>query len=91
MTDKKVVAVTDVYESDFGQITAMSHMMISDKDIYLLDPSMWGHKWFNKPHQVSGLAKKGSYNEFVLESEYGLEATQPLASARICNIKRSRA
>ncbi len=91
MADKKVVAVTDVYESDFGQITAMSHMMISDKDMYLLDPSMWGHKWFNKPHQVNGLAKKGSYNEFVLESEYGLEATQPLASARICNIKRSRA
>ena len=87
--DKAAINVTDTYESDFGTVTAKTHRMYSDKRIDVMDMSLWDIKWFTRPHEVTGLPKKGSYSEFVLEAFVGLQGTQPKASGSIINCKRS--
>ena len=87
--DKVAVNVTDVYESDFGTIRAQQHRMYKDTRIDLMDMSLWDLKWFQRPHEVQNLPKKGSYAEFVLEAWFGLQGTQPKASGAILNIKRA--
>ena len=87
--DKTAVNVTDVYESDFGVIHAQVHPMYEDTVIDLLDMAYWDLKWFDRTHEVAGLAKKGSYEEFVIESWLGLQGTQPKASGSIYGIKRA--
>lgn len=88
---REITVVTDVFASDFGNITAEIHRMYPDRRIDLMDMTMWDLKWFNRPHEVQGLPKKGSYEEFVLESAFGLQGTQPKASASIINCKRPTA
>ena len=87
--DKKATNVTDVYESDFGTIQAKTHRMYPDTRIDFMDLALWDNKWFVRPHEVPNLAKKGSYEEFVLEAWYGLQGTQPKASGSLLNIKRT--
>ena len=87
--DKVAVNITDVYESDFGTIHAQVHPMYEDTIIDLLDMAYWDLKWFDPTHEVAGLAKKGSYEEFVIESWIGLQGTQPKASGSIYGIKRA--
>nr|DAP08779.1 MAG TPA: Major capsid protein [Caudoviricetes sp.] len=87
--DKTAVNITDVYESDFGVIQAHVHRLYPDTVIDLLDMSYWGIRWFQPTHEVPNLPKKGSYEEFVIESWVGLQGTQPKASGSIYNIKRA--
>jgi hypothetical protein len=85
--EKAVYNVTDTYISDFGTITAKVHRQYGDDRIDMLDMSLWEIKYFTRPHEVTGLPKKGSYDEFVLASCMGLQGTQPKASGSIVNIK----
>lgn len=85
---RKVDLVADAVETDFGVITAKSHRMYADNRIDLLDMQYWDKKWFERTHQVTGLPKKGTYKEFVIESSLGLKGTQPKASGSLLNIKR---
>ena len=78
-----------MYESDFGVIHAEVHRMYSDTIVDFMDMNYWDMKWFDRTHEVQGLAKKGSYEEFVIESWLGLQGTQPKASGSIYNIKRA--
>lgn len=87
--EKKVINVTDVYESDFGTVRAQAHRMYKDSRIDIMDMSLWDLKWFTRPHEVQNLSKKGSYSEFVLEAWFGLQGTQPKASGSIVHIKRT--
>lgn len=89
-TDKKISDVTDVYESDFGVLTCKSHRDCVDSEIYLIDPSYWGLRYFDKPHIISNdkLAKTGSYEKFIATATLSLQASQPLASAVVKNIAR---
>ena len=89
-TDKKLSDVTDVYESDFGVLEAKSHRDCPDDQIFLMDTSYWGLRYFDKPHLIpnSELAKTGSYEKFILTAILSLQASQPLASAVIKNLAR---
>lgn len=84
--DKSVTAITDTYISDFGTITAQVHRQYRNDRIDFLDMNYWGIKYFNRPHEVTGLAKKGTYEEFVLEASFGVKGTQPKASGSIVNL-----
>lgn len=84
--DKTVTNITDTYISDFGTITAQVHRQYSNDRIDLLDMNYWGIKYFARPHEVTGLAKKGTYEEFVLEASFGVKGTQPKASGSIVNL-----
>lgn len=86
--DRTVDLVADTVETDFGVITAKAHRMYPDNRIDLLDMEYWDKKWFDRTHEVTGLPKKGSYKEFVIESCLGLKGTQPKASGSLLNIKR---
>lgn len=87
MKERKIVNVISSYESDYGSFTAKAHRMYPNTWMHFMDLDYWKLRWFSKPHEVTDLAKRGSYKEFVLESELGLEGTQPKASGAIINIK----
>lgn len=84
--DHTVTNITDTYDSDFGTITAKVHRQYGNTRIDLLDMNYWGLKYFERPHEVTGLAKKGTYAEFVLEASLGVKGTQPKASGAIINL-----
>lgn len=87
-TDHRLDEVVTTYETDFGVIKAQVHGDLPDDEIYILDPSYWRLRWFDRAHITpdSQLAKDGSYQKFVATAIMGLEATQPLASTAITNI-----
>lgn len=87
-TDHRVDEVVTTYETDFGVVKANTHRNLANDSIYLIDPSYWRLRWFDKPHVIPDdkLKKEGSYQRFVASAIMGLEATQPLASAAIKNI-----
>lgn len=87
-SSSKLVDAATVYESDFGTITAHAHAMYPDNRIDLLDIQYWDLKWLNPTHEVSNLAKTGTYEKFVVESDLGVQATAPQASGAIVDIKR---
>ena len=84
--EHSVENVTDTYVSDFGTITAQVHRQYGNDRIDFLDMNYWGLKYFVRPHEVTGLPKKGTYTEFVLEASLGLKGTQPKASGAIVNM-----
>ena len=84
--ERDVVNVTDTYISDFGTITAHVHRQYGNDRIDFIDPNYWALKYFNRPHEVSGLPKKGTYTEYVLEASIGVKGTQPKASGAIVNL-----
>ena len=87
-TDRRVEEVVTTYETDFGTIKAQVHRDLANDTIYILDPSYWKLRWFDRAHIIPDdkLAKDGSYQKFVATANMGLEATQPLASTMIKNI-----
>lgn len=87
-TEKKMTQVATAYESDYGTIVANTHRLYNDNRLDLLDMMYWDHKWFKRTAEPQDLAKTGSYDKFAIESWYGLQATQPKASAALINIKR---
>lgn len=84
--ERVVTDVTDTYVSDFGTITAQVHRQYGNERIDFLDMNYWALKYFTRPHEVTGLAKKGTYTEFVLEASLGVKGTQPKASGAIINL-----
>ena len=87
-TETKLNDAATVYESDFGVITASAHAMYPDSRLDILDMQYWDLKWLNNTHEVSNLAKTGTYEKFVVESDIGVQATAPQASGAIVDIKR---
>lgn len=75
-----------VYESDFGMVTAKAHHMYGNDRIDILDMQYWDLKYLNPTHEVQGLAKTGTYEKFVVETDVGVQATAPQASGAIINI-----
>ena len=85
--EKKTNMIATTLETDFGEVVCKPHLWFPDSMILALDSQYLEKKWFQRTHKVSGLAKKGNYSEFVIESSIGLKFDQPLSSAAIINIK----
>ena len=85
--EKKSNLIASTLETDFGVITCKPHRWFPNDMLLLLDQQYLEKKWFERTHKVPGLAKKGNYTEFVIESTIGLKFDQPLSSAAIANIK----
>ena len=86
--ERKLDLVADTLETDFGIITAKSHRLYPDNRIDFMDMNYWSLKWFERTHEVPGIATKGSYKEFFIESWLGLKGDQPKSSGSLLNIKR---
>lgn len=80
--------VADTYETDGGVISAHAHRMYSKNRIDILDMGYWDLRWLERPHEVTGLAKDGTYDKFVLEAKLTLQASQPKASASVIDVER---
>jgi len=87
--DKKTNLIATTLETDFGEVVCKPHLWFPDNMVLLLDSQYLEKKWFQRTHKVGGLAKKGNYSEFVIESSIGLKFDQPLSSSAIINIKSS--
>lgn len=85
--DKKTNLIASTLETDFGVITCKPHRWFPNDMLLLLDHQYLEKKWFERTRKVPGLAKKGNYSEFVIESTLGLKFDQPLSSSAIINIK----
>lgn len=85
--DKKMNLVADTLETDFGVVTAHPHLWYPTTRIDAIDGQYAQLKWFDRTHEVTGLAKKGNYEEFVIEGSIGLKVTQPHACGSILNIQ----
>lgn len=85
--EKKVNLIADTLETDFGQVTAHPHLWYPRNRMDAIDDQYMALKWFARTHDVTGLAKKGNYSEFVIEGSIGLKCVQPHACASIINIK----
>ena len=85
--DKKMNIVATQLETDFGEVTARAHLWYPPDRVDAVDDRYLGKKWFQRPQKVPGLAKKGNYSQFVIESSIGLQFNQPLSSGSIINIK----
>lgn len=85
--ERAMTQVINTYESDFGTVNSIHHRLYSDDTIHILDMNFWNLKWMDRTKAVKGIAKKGSYTEFAVESRLGLEGNQPKASCAITNIK----
>ena len=68
-------------------VNARVHRWFPDTNIVALDTEYISKKWFDRTKKVDGLAKKGNYSEFVIESSIGLKFDQPLSSGAIMGIK----
>ena len=85
--DKKTNLIATTLETDFGEVTCKPHLWFPNDFLLALDSQYLEKKWFEKTRKVQGLAKKGNYSEFVIESSIGLKFDQPLSSAAIINIQ----
>lgn len=85
---RKIDLVAESVETDFGTINVKTHRMMGDDKIYLLDMQYWKHRWFEHTHRVPNLPNVGTYDRYVISSTYGLQGSQPKASACITGIKR---
>ena len=85
--DKKTNLIATTLETDFGEVTCKPHLWFPNDFMLALDSQYLEKKWFEKTRKVQGLAKKGNYSEFVIESSIGLKFDQPLSSAAIINIQ----
>ena len=85
--DKKTNLIATTLETDFGVVNCKPHLWFPNNMLLALDSQYLEKKWFQRTHKVSGLAKKGNYSEFVIESSFGLKFDQPLSSAAIINIQ----
>lgn len=88
--DKTVYSVVDTFDTDFGPIKTQIHRDISDNELYILDPSYWGLRYFDRPHMTGSdkLPKTGTYEKAVFQATMTLQASQPLASVAISNLAR---
>lgn len=86
--NRKLDMVADALETDFGVITAKAHRLYPDNRVDFMDMQYWALKWFQRTREVPGIATKGSYKEFFIESWLGLKGVQPKSSGSLINIKR---
>ena len=78
---KELVAAYDVYQSDFGDFKIVpNRVMQRTRDAYLVDPDMCALAVL-RDMQDQELARIGSARNFMIESEFALEAREERAMA----------
>ncbi|HEX2581238.1 MAG TPA: DUF5309 domain-containing protein [Dongiaceae bacterium] len=83
--DKKLVAAIDVYVSDFGEHKIVANRFQRDRDLHVLDTSLWATAYL-RPLQSISLAKTGDAEKAILQAEYTLEARNEAGSGIIADL-----
>lgn len=72
MTDKKLVNVVDVYESDFGLVKMQAHRMQTNDRIDIIESQYFKLAWL-VPFKIEDLARKGLKKEKVIHGQVTME------------------
>ena len=86
--NKRLVASVDIYESDFGALTAVPNRFQQARSAYVLQPDMWAVS-FLRDFQLQDLAQTGDAQKKILKAEYTLESRNQAASGGIFDLTTS--
>lgn len=86
--DRRVVATTDIYESDFGKHKVVANRFSRSRDCHLLDTSMWALAYL-RPMKTIDLAKTGDNEKGYMRVEYTLEGRNEAASCLVADLTTS--
>jgi hypothetical protein len=87
-SDKKLVASIDVYVSDFGTHKVKANKFSRDRDLPLLDTSLWAVSTL-RPFQTIDLAKTGDATKGAVLVECTLESRNEAGSAIVADLTTS--
>lgn len=87
-SDKKLVSAIDVYVSDFGTHKIRPNRFSRDRDLHLLDTSLWALSTL-RPFQTIDLAKTGDAEKGMVLVEYTLEARNQAGSGIVADLTTS--
>lgn len=83
--DKKVVAATDIYVTDFGALKAIPNRIQRPRDAFVLENEKVAVAYL-RPMQKTPLAKTGDSDAVMILCEYSLENRAPLAHGGILDL-----
>jgi len=83
--NKRLVAAVDIYESDFGALTAVPNRFMQQRSAYVLQPDMWAVSYL-RDFQLQDLAQSGDAQKKFLLAEYTLESRNQAASGGIFDL-----
>jgi len=86
--NKRLVASVDIYESDFGALTAVPNRFQQARSAYVIQPDMWAVS-FLRDFQLADLAQSGDAQKKFLLAEYTLESRNQAASGGIFDLTTS--
>ena len=86
--NKRLVASVDIYESDFGALTAVPNRFQQARSAYVLQPDMWAVSYL-RDFQLQDLAQSGDAEKKFLLAEYTLESRNQAASGGIFDLTTS--
>ena len=86
--NKRLVASVDIYESDFGALTAVPNRFQQARSAYVLQPDMFAVS-FLRDFQLADLAQSGDAQKKFLLAEYTLESRNQAASGGIFDLTTS--
>jgi hypothetical protein len=87
-TDKRVTAVVNVYDSDFGTLKVVPNRFMRSRDALVLQMDMWAVAYLRK-FESTNLAKTGDSDARMLVSEYTLEARNEKSSGGVFDLTTS--
>lgn len=82
--DKKVVATTEIYVSDFGTHKAVANRFSRARDVHVLDTEYWEIGTL-RPKKVEDLAKDGDADRAFIVTEYTLISRNEAASGIVAD------
>jgi len=83
--DRRLVAVIDIYDSDFGEFEIIPNRFQPARSAFLIQKSMWAIAYL-RPFRLTPLSKTGDTDRKLLITEYTIEARQEAASAAIYDL-----
>lgn len=81
--DKTLYATVEVYVGDYGRYSIVNSRQQRTRDIFLVDPKMWGRAILRPMKEVPNLAKTGDFEPVMINVEWGLKSNNEAASAAI--------
>ena len=89
-SSKKIVAVVDAYESDFGQLKVVANRFSRTRDCLVLQSDMWAVAYLPGRRMVSiPLAKTGDNERRQMVSEYALVSRNEKAAGAVFDLTTS--
>ncbi|SEF19448.1 DUF5309 domain-containing protein [Variovorax sp. NFACC27] len=83
--DKKVVAATDIYVTDFGALKAIPNRIQRTRDAFVIENEKVAVAYL-RPIQKTPLAKTGDSDAVMILAEYCLENRAPLAHGGVLDL-----